>query len=68
MNTFKHDLTKVEVDSAPRRGFQTRGDPEAYKPLEISSVGYGQGQNRTADTRIFSPHTVPRLCVPLVTK
>jgi hypothetical protein len=22
----------------------------------------GQGQNRTADTRIFSPLTVPRLC------
>ena len=29
----------------------------------ISKEGrYGQGQNRTADTRIFSPLTVPRLC------
>src|SRR5215510_7445134 len=25
----------------------------------------GQGQNRTADTRIFSPLTVARLCVPI---
>ena len=25
----------------------------------------GQGQNRTADTRIFSPHTVAGLCVTI---
>jgi hypothetical protein len=25
----------------------------------------GQGQNRTADTRIFSPLTVPGLCVTI---
>src|SRR5437870_2406277 len=25
----------------------------------------GQGQNRTADTRIFSPHAVPKLCVTI---
>jgi hypothetical protein len=25
----------------------------------------GQGQNRTVDARIFSPHTGPRLCVTI---
>ena len=25
----------------------------------------GQGQNRTADTRIFNPHTVAGLCVTI---
>ena len=35
------------------------------KPLKEKRRGCGQGQNRTADTRIFSPHTVPRLYVTI---
>ncbi len=31
----------------------------------IEGGGSGQGQNRTADTRIFSPETVPGLCVTI---
>jgi hypothetical protein len=31
----------------------------------VVSVRGGQGRNRTADTRIFSPGVVPRLCVTI---
>ena len=30
--------------------------------LNFKERGYGQGQNRTADTRIFSPLAVAGLC------
>ena len=33
--------------------------------LNPKGSGYGQGQNRTADTRIFSPATVAGLCVTI---
>jgi hypothetical protein len=33
--------------------------------LNSKERGCGQGQNRTADTRIFSPHTIPRLSVTI---
>ena len=33
--------------------------------LNPKGSGCGQGENRTADTRIFSPLTVPGLCVTI---
>jgi hypothetical protein len=32
---------------------------------DVEEFGYGQGRNRTADTTIFSPHAVARLCVTI---
>src|SRR5215813_10788839 len=40
-------------------------DHTACNRLNSKERECGQGQNRTADTRIFSPLTVPRLCVPI---
>jgi hypothetical protein len=37
----------------------------AYSRLNSKRVERGLGQNRTTDPRIFSPHTVPRLCVTI---
>ena len=32
---------------------------------DVEDFRCGQGQNRTAATRIFSPHAVARLCVTI---
>jgi hypothetical protein len=32
---------------------------------DVEDFGYGQGRNRTPDTRIFSPLTVSGLCVTI---
>ena len=37
-------------------------DARGSNRLNSKESGCGQGQNRTADTRIFSPLLVPRLC------
>ena len=37
-------------------------DARGSNRLNSKESGCGQGQNRTADTRIFSPLTVPGLC------
>ena len=39
-----------------------RDESERCNWLNSKEGKCGQGQNRTADTRIFSPDTVPGLC------
>jgi len=51
-----------------RRGhecFLSEKGPVAEIACDLEDFACGQGQNRTADTRIFSPHVVAGLCVTI---
>jgi hypothetical protein len=57
-------LRRFELEPKGARELRFRDQQEAN--IHLPRMGKcGQGQNRTADTRIFSPHIVPRLCVTI---